>query len=369
MNRLNEIEERLSAIRADLESDDADIDALTEETNHLIVERNKLLEQQTRRRGLLSQIANMDGGETIASPQAARGYNVESAEYRAAWIKNLQGRASAQERAAVEASGAIPTVTLNKIIGTFAEYPILSAIDMTYIPGNVTYVVEGANNDAQWLPMGTEATDAEDAVTTVTLAAYKLIKTIEITADVSAMAIDAFEAWLVQALNDKLAAAVARAVLNGTGSGQATGILADGAVAVSETYNVPLTWESLMKMLAKLPTKYARNASLCVGRSIFYGAILGMEDSTGNRIVVADAQAPGKFNVMGYPVIIDDNAGDSILFGDFKQYKLNFAQSPQVSTDRSVGFRSGSTVYRVMALADGKMADKNAIVVFTRAAG
>lgn len=370
MNRLEQIEQRLKEIREEVNNDGADIDALTTEANNLIAERKQLLEQQKQRRGLLDRIAGIGGGEPIAPPTAPQSsFGVESAEYRIAWLRNLQGRASEQERAAVVANDAIPTHTMNKIIGMFSEYPILNAIDMTYIPGNVTYVVEGVNNDAQWVPMESAATDAEDTTTTVTLTAYKLIKTIEITADVSAMAIDAFESWLVAALNDKLAAAAAKAVISGTGSGQATGILANEAVAVTSTYSAELTWAGLMEMIAKLPTKYARNASLCIGRSVFYSTILGMQDDTGNRVVVADAQAPGRFNVMGYPVIVDDNAGDSIMFGDFKQYKFNFAQTPQVSTDKSVGFRTGSTVYRVMALADGKLADKNAIVVFTKAAG
>lgn len=70
-----------------------------------------------------------------------------------------------------------------------------------------------------------------------------------------------------------------------------------------------------------------------------------------------------------YPVIVDDNCtADNLLFGDFKEaYKFNFAQAPAVESDKSVAFRSGSTVYRVMALADGKPAEKKAVCLFTRA--
>ena len=85
-------------------------------------------------------------------------------------------------------------------------------------------------------------------------------------------------------------------------------------------------------------------------------------------MVVADAQSPAKFNVLGFPVIVDDNmAEDTIVFGDFKAYKFNFAADPTVESDASVGFRSGSVVYRAMALADGKLADKTALCKYTRA--
>ena len=60
---------------------------------------------------------------------------------------------------------------------------------------------------------------------------------------------------------------------------------------------------------------------------------------------------------------------DNLLFGDFKEaYKFNFAQAPDVRSDQSVAFRTGSTVYRAMCLADGKPADKNALVCFTKGA-
>lgn len=71
---------------------------------------------------------------------------------------------------------------------------------------------------------------------------------------------------------------------------------------------------------------------------------------------------------MGYPVICDDNVtDDNILFGDFKAYKMNISQEPTVKRDDSVAFRTGSSVYRAMALADGKLAESDAFVRYTRA--
>ena len=84
--------------------------------------------------------------------------------------------------------------------------------------------------------------------------------------------------------------------------------------------------------------------------------------------------------VLGYPVIIEDacvitTTGDSgstntdnVFFGDFFEYKWNFAQDIEVAQDTSVGFRTGSVCYRAMCLADGKLADENAIVRYERAA-
>ena len=218
--------------------------------------------------------------------------------------------------------------------------------------------------------MGTAATDSADTLTSVSLGAFKLIKTVEITADVSAMAIDAFESWLTTRLANKLQVAVDAAICIGTGTNQASGILKSGAVTNTGTFTkAGMKFKDLMTILAALPTQYLPGASFAMPRALFYKEVLGLEDTVGGRVVVADAQAPAKFNIMGYPVIVDDNiTQDTVIFGNLMEgYKFNFAQAPIVTSDTSVGFRTGSTVYRVMALADGKVVNPDALCVFTRA--
>ena len=91
--------------------------------------------------------------------------------------------------------------------------------------------------------------------------------------------------------------------------------------------------------------------------SEFFTQILGLTDTYGQPIVVADRQAPAKYNILGFPVILEDSltTTGSIVFGDLKEgYVFNWAKDVEVSRDESIGFRTGSTVFRGMALADGK---------------
>ena len=127
-----------------------------------------------------------------------------------------------------------------------------------------------------------------------------------------------------------------------------------------------MTYTDLMSIIATIPTQYLPNASFLMPRALFYGKVLGLTDTTGNRVVVADAQAPAKFNILGYPVIVDDNVtAGAVIFGDLRQgYAFNFGAGPEVKRDDSVGFRTGSSVYRAMALCDGKPLDKKALCVF-----
>ena len=47
---------------------------------------------------------------------------------------------------------------------------------------------------------------------------------------------------------------------------------------------------------------------------------------------------------------------------------MNIAKAPTISSDDSVGFRTGTRVYRGLALADGKLATADAFVRYTRGA-
>ncbi len=85
MNRLQEIEERLSAIKSELDTDGADLDALETEINSLKEERKQITESAERRKNLL------DGITTGAIPakiiktektEERKMYSVESTEYR-----------------------------------------------------------------------------------------------------------------------------------------------------------------------------------------------------------------------------------------------------------------------------------------------
>lgn len=373
--RMGEIESRLAAIAQELEHEDADVDALEREARALKEERDTLTSSAQRRRKLLAEIGSGQTGRvtrTFADEgMEERTYGVETPEYRSAWLRNLQGKElSVEERAAVTATAAIPTTTMNKIIARMELTPLIQAVDVTYIPGNVTYPIEKTVNGVSWVDMGTAATDSADAIDSISLGAFKLIKTVEITADVKAMGIDAFEDWLVARLGNKMSVAVAAAIAAGTGSNQATGLTKSGQITQTGTYTkAGMTYKDLMAILATLPSQYLVNAKFAMPRAVFYSDLLGMTDSSGKPVVVADVQSPAKFNVLGYPVILEDSfPKDNIVFGDlFEGYKFNFAMAPEVRSDESVGFRSGSTVYRVMALADGKPADVNGLCLFTRA--
>ena len=279
---------------------------------------------------------------------------MDNKEYRIAWLKNLQGKElTAEERTAVTAGYTIPQETANLIKGKMELYPLLNAVDVMHIPGTVIVPVEGTVNAAGVVAMGNAATDAADSIGQCALGIYKIIKTVEITADVAAMAVDAFETWLVDRLANKIYRAVTGYIAAGTGSSQPYGLTTISAT--NHTYTkAGITYSDVMAIIASLPTQYDQNAHFVMSRANFFGNVLNIQDNNNNPIVVVDVQAPAKFNILGYPVIIEDGVGTDIIFGDLKEgYVWNFGKDIEVARDESVGFRTGSTVFRGMCLGDG----------------
>jgi len=293
-------------------------------------------------------------------------YEVNTPEYRDIWLRNLQGKElNTEERAALtQAAAVIPAEMQNKIWEKLRENPLIAEVDLMHIPGYVTLPRENTTNDASWVAMSTASTDSADVVNSITLGAKKLIKTIEIEADIKAMSIPAFEDWLIGKLVEKMETAICAAIINGAGSATVPqGVMANAAGATAKT--VAFTIAGLGEVMGALPSAYHRNAVWVMSAATFYGTILPLAADNNGILVMNGIEQ----RLLGHKVVLDENPAAKIIFGDFHNgYAFNFGSDIRVDSDGSVEFRKGSTVYRSMALADGAVVQGEAFVVATKTA-
>ena len=379
--RLKEIKDRKKEIRSMLENDKADLDlkGIKKELEALEAEEKQLEER-------MNIAKSIQDGNTAANPiqkpevrdmknfeGMERDEILSTPEYRSAYLKKLQGKplTEVEERAlttaANSAGAAVPTQTLNKIIDKLRQTSALFPyINVSYVPGRLSLVVANAKNAATWKAEGEDGTPADDTVVEVNLGGYELIKLVEISAAAQAMTIDAFEDYISAEIGRQMAMAVENAVLNGSGSGEPTGILngitwTDGTNLV--TVETAHSYDDMVKALALLPTMYHQNAKFVMSRKTFFNDVMTIKDGQDRPIFAYNPQDRLGYSVLGYPIIIDDFMPDGdILLGDFSYYYFNFAQAPQIETSREAGFRSGKVVYRGLAVADGKPALAEAFV-------
>ena len=300
-------------------------------------------------------------------------------EYRSAFFKRLQGKPLAEEEqramtsASTSAGAAIPTVTMDKIFGQLKESDtLLGLITLENIEGLTSFPVENVVNDAAWVAEGTDSTPGNDTLKSIALAAYTLIKTVKITAQVKRMAIDKFEAWIVDALTRKLRAACDKAVISGTGSNQPTGLDTqswDGTNSVTVASGSTVTYDNIVDLEALVGEGFITNAVWVFNRKM-KATLLKLKDDQKRPIFERAVEDGFVGLLLGYPARLDANVKDGeMYFGDWKAgYVMNFPEQISVDSSEEAGFMSGSTVYRGMALVDGKPTGvKNALVKLVQA--
>lgn len=376
---LEEIEARLAEITSEVE---------TRAGEELDVLKNEVIELQARKAELediekRTAIAKeLEKGNIVGETKEERKeeikmeertFAIDTVEYRDAYLKSLMGKTlSVEERTALtSANSVIPTQTVNKIYGLLEENQLIGEIDALRIGGYVSIPVANTVNDANWLAMATASTDSADVVGTVSLTAKKLIKTVEITADIQAMSIPAFEGWLVKKLAQKMESAITSAIINGAGNATVPQGVGQCGLTASTAITTPDV-KKLAKFMAGVGTAYHKNAVWVMSATTFFDSIVPLANDSNGAVVMNGLD----YRLLGHKVILDANVddckfkngstqesanGNHIIFGDFKDgYVFNYGEGIAIEADQSVAFRSGSTVYRAMALCDGAVVDKDA---------
>lgn len=285
-----------------------------------------------------------------------------TAEYRSAYFKKMQGKnLSDMEKRAItsaESSGgaAIPTRTMNIILGQLKESNgLLSLITLTNIPELISYPVENVVNEASWVSEGTKSTPSDDSLKAVTLSAYSLIKTIEVTAKLQKMSVDAFEEWVVSAITRKMRSALSKSIISGSGSGQPTGLNSVTWDTSNSVSTAAITYDNLVDVEALVGEDFIVNAVWVMNRKT-KAQVQKLKDDQKRPLFDRAVEDGFVGYLLGYPVKLDSNVADGeAYFGDWKSaYVMNLSQDVEYTKSGEAGFMSGSTIYRGLALADGK---------------
>ena len=280
-------------------------------------------------------------------------------EYRNLWLKNLQGTLNEEERAAystlANADAIVPEEIQADIISKAKEYaPILNDVTLLNVNGAVKFAVEGDNASAAKHTELATITAASDSMVEVVLSAFEIAKLIQISASVKSMALPTFEAWLVASLAEAIAIKLENLVFNGSGTGEATGILT--TVTEADAVANTISADNILKLIGSLKSGYARNGKLVVNRKTFFTQILALQLSVNNEVVkVATGEATGEYRVLGVDVRFTDSISDGVvIYGDFRKYVANLASPQQVVSQFDID--TNSYKYLGAAVFDGKVA-------------
>lgn len=305
MNRKEEIEARLAAIRSEMEDPGADLDALTEEVRSLKEELRTINENAEKRGRLRQAVAAGEGTVTrsFAQPAADEPFGVDTEEYRTAWLKHLQGKDlnDKEQRAYTAANGAISVLVVNDIMSVVRDHaPLMERITMVYSGSKITYYVEGTNEAATDHTENATITAANDTMTAVELTPTEIVKLVQVSDAAQQMSVPVFNTWLARMLGEAIARKINEKIITAiTNAATSAGTSVDAA-----------TVQTLLGSV-----KGEGVAILC-NRKTLYTKLLPIQDNSKSSIVKFEGANNAAY-VYGVEVLPDDNVADgTVLAGD-----------------------------------------------------
>jgi len=381
---IEEIEKRAKEIKLIVDTDpNADIASLNIELEGL-KQAKENIEQRSQKPA--QQFNPITGASFInnGSYEAREGDVFASAEYRSAFFKHLLGKeltsveeaafkramdiVKAERRAdqfntVTSAAAVLPTTTLNEVISKARKMGGLLSVCRSFnLPTKIAVPVGTPATKASWHTEGQAVESEKNTVATVSFNGYEILKVFSISAAAKRMSIDAFESYIIDELNACVMECIADALVNGTGSGQGTGLESITWTATGNNKNAveyangsTPDYADFVATMALLKRGYSQGAKWAMNNATLYTHVYGIVDSNGRPIFIADPKNESIGYILGREVVIDDNIADGdIYLGNFNYMGYNLAEGIVIEVSRESSFRSGLIDYRALAIADCK---------------
>lgn len=359
-------EEELKEIRSQLES----LNNVEEQKKQLISEieerdlvRNTQNEIETRK---FVKVDEMNDKKEEKAEKRSLAEILKSPEYRTAWAKTLLNRkldkkeeralgdavtttateytSSAAETQGINNGGLfIPTDVRTDMLRIIEETsPFLRDVRKLAVSSNIDMPYLNAADDAEWYAELEDTKNEGAEYKSLSLTGHELAKQVEITWKLEAMAVEEFIAFITKELANKMARALATAVLYGDGDKKPTGALKD-ATKVTGTEVI----ETMINTYAQLPSEMKVGAKAYLSSALAI-QVVGFKDNNGNYPYLQGLNKTALFEVEVDPFLKDED----MIVGNPQNYVLNTVQQISVNQEKKITQRR--TTYSTYAIYDGK---------------
>jgi HK97 family phage major capsid protein len=368
--RIDEINTRLAAIQSELETATPEqVTALEQETDDLIAERQKLLDEVQTRKNLRAKVAAGLAGTTIEHHEEEnhmenRTFTLESEEYRSAFLKRLRREdlTDVEQRAftflTTNTTAPLPTAMQNRIIDLIGEeHPIVGDVYTLNSNSAISIPVgKSITADAGKSAEGAAANELQIDFEDVTLSGEDFTANVVLSYKMLHMAIPAFEDYLVTKIAERLGAKLAT----------------DIVTKIKEKMNA-----------ANKVQTGINYANICagfgnlkrVGKVIVYGTreaifnkLVGMVDSNKRPIFQQPITAEAAGHLLGAVIKYEDAVGaNELLIGDPSKYLQNVVAPIIIERDKDL--TNHKVVCSGYTLQEGTLTDDKAFALVAEAAG
>jgi HK97 family phage major capsid protein len=261
-----------------------------------------------------------------------------------------------------DVQGAIPTQLVNKIVEKLDNVGmILPLVNKTSYKAGIEIAVSSVKPVASWVNEGAGSDRQKKSTTKITFSYYKLRCEISMTMEVGTMALAVFEAKFVENVAKAMIHAIENAVVNGTGSGQPKGILAE-TPADGQALTGELSFAKLVEAEGVLPAEYEAGAKWCMNKKTF-AKVQALTDKNGQPIARVNFGIGGALErtINGREVVVSPYvAEDKMFMFDFADYTLNTIYDMGISKKQD--WDTEDLLTKAVMSVDGKVVDKNSLV-------
>lgn len=400
--KLEEINKRMLEIKSEIESDNADLDALDKELDELKEKRKSVLDKAEKRKTLIDSVTNMTEANVVKefkenkeerSVEITKENIFDSKEYRTAFmnycktgVMPVEYRAGDAYTSAAEAAAMIPTTIMNEIVDKMSSYGNLFAkVRKLNVKGGVNFPILSLKPTASWITEATPSDRQEVNVnTSVSFSYFGLEVKIATSLLADAATLTTFESLMSTLVAEAMSKALDGAIISGVGTTQPIGITADTRVPAGQIVTLSSSdfldysaWKK--KVMAKIPVSYRAKGSWIMAAETFEGYIDGMVDANGQpvgRVNFGITDGPQeRFNGKEVILVEDDivepystasNGEVVAIFCNLQDYAIN--SNLQMQVYRWLDQDKNQYVDKAILIADGKLIDPNGVVIVKKGA-
>lgn len=285
-----------------------------------------------------------------------------------------------------DASAVIPTTILNEIVVELKAYGNLyAAVRKMNVQGGVNIPILSLKPTATWITADTATSESDkqklQANSSITFNYYGLECKVAQTLLVNVTTLEMFQQLFVPLAVEAMAKALDIAIMNGSGSGQPTGVTVDSRVPAGNKITMSAadfaSWAQWKKKVFGAMKKSYRDGVFYMAQSTFDGYIDGMVDDNGQPIGRVNYGIDGAetYRFGGKTVetvetdVIKDY--DSASSGDvvavfFKPTDYAFNSNLEMQTVKWTDNDTNEIKNKVILIADGKLIDANGVILIKK---
>ncbi|WP_251861963.1 phage major capsid protein [Clostridium sp. Marseille-Q2269] len=273
----------------------------------------------------------------------------------------------------------IPETVLSKIVEKMeATGMILPLITRTAYKGGVKIPTSTVKPTATWVSEGSGSNKQGKSTSYISFGYNKLRCAISSSLEVDTMALPFFETTFINNVVEAMTKALELSIISGTGNGQPKGILLE-TVSNDQNVNIEadkgLEYKTLTSAEAALPLAYENGAVWFMTKKTFM-EFMSMTDSNGQPIARVNYGINGNADrtLLGRKVILNDYmksyattvTEDTVVAFLFNPTDYVLNSNLNMTIKRYEDNDTDDMVTKAIMLVDGKVVDKNSLVVITK---